>query len=129
MFWPDGAIFRYIGVYTISFFLLLLSPHWPVFTHIGSGWYVWSFCPFFVKCIIFGMYKILNYYIKTMVKLSKMLNTKCVYVRSGVKIRSSLAVKVLKVIIKTLPSCYYSNPFLTMGLIFLKNTAAGKTKA
>jgi hypothetical protein len=30
MFWPDGAIFRYIGVYNRLFLFLLLSPHWPV---------------------------------------------------------------------------------------------------
>jgi hypothetical protein len=32
MFRPDGAILRYVGFYTISFFFLLLSPHWPAIT-------------------------------------------------------------------------------------------------
>jgi hypothetical protein len=43
MFRPDGAIFRYIWVFVISFFLVLLSPHWPAFTH-------WE-C---VVCMVFG---------------------------------------------------------------------------
>jgi hypothetical protein len=51
MVWPHGAIFRYIGVYTITS-VSLLSPHWPVFTH-GSVWYVCFFvCPF-VKYIVY----------------------------------------------------------------------------
>jgi hypothetical protein len=33
MFRPDGAIFRYTGVLQWPFSFLLLSPHWPVFTH------------------------------------------------------------------------------------------------
>jgi hypothetical protein len=62
MFRPDGAIFRYIGVYTISFFFLLLSPHWPAFSHIGSSWYIWSlFALFFVEYIINGISKILKH--------------------------------------------------------------------
>jgi hypothetical protein len=41
-----------------------------------------------------------------MVKISKMLNTKCVYVRCGVKIMLDLVLKVLKVIVSLLPFCW-----------------------
>jgi hypothetical protein len=54
MFRPDGAIFRYTGVYTISFLLLPLGVRGMCGLSL----------PFFVKYIIYGMYKILNYYIK-----------------------------------------------------------------
>jgi hypothetical protein len=43
--------------------------------------------------------------INTRVKISNMLNTKCVYVRSGVKIMLGLVLKVLKVIVSLLPFC------------------------
>jgi hypothetical protein len=45
--------------------------------HIGSAWYVWSFYALFVKYIACGISEILNYYVfyvKTRVKISKMLN-------------------------------------------------------
>jgi hypothetical protein len=60
MFRPDGAIFRYIGVLQSPFSFLLLSPHWPVFTH-------WEcvvcmvFYAFFVKYIAYGISKMLKY--------------------------------------------------------------------
>jgi hypothetical protein len=39
---------------------------------------MYGLCPFFVKYIIYEISKILNYYIKTTVKTSKMLNINCI---------------------------------------------------
>jgi hypothetical protein len=42
MFRPDGAIFRYIRSHNHLFLFLLLSLHWPVFTHWECV-YVWFY--------------------------------------------------------------------------------------
>jgi hypothetical protein len=47
MFRPDGAIFRYVYVVIQSPSFLLLSPHWPVFTHWECVVYVSFVCLFF----------------------------------------------------------------------------------
>jgi hypothetical protein len=53
-FGPMGAIFGYVGVYTITFCFLLLSPHWPAFTHWGCVVCMFFVCPFFfVKYIVY----------------------------------------------------------------------------
>jgi hypothetical protein len=57
MFRPDGAIFRYIGVYTISSFLLLLSPHWPAFTHWKYVVCMVFVCPFLWNVLFMGYLK------------------------------------------------------------------------
>jgi hypothetical protein len=62
MFRHDGAILRYVGVHTISFFFLLLSPLASVHTLRVRGIYVFL-CSFFVNYIVYGMCKILNYYL------------------------------------------------------------------
>jgi hypothetical protein len=56
MFRPDGAIF-----YNRLFLFLLLSPHWPVFTHWESVLCMVFICPSVVKCIAYEISKILKH--------------------------------------------------------------------
>jgi hypothetical protein len=55
MFRPDGNIFRYIGVLQSSFSFLLLSSHWPVFTHWECLVCMVFSCPF---CEIYCLWDI-----------------------------------------------------------------------
>jgi hypothetical protein len=55
MFRPDGAIFSYIGVLQSPFSFLLLSPHWPVFTHWECVVCMVLLCPFCKICCLWDI--------------------------------------------------------------------------
>jgi hypothetical protein len=78
MFQPDGAIFRYIGVLQSPVFLLLFSPHWPVFIHWECVVYMFFICPVLRNVLLVGYLniKILFVDVKTgvKIKISKILN-------------------------------------------------------
>jgi hypothetical protein len=57
MFRPNGAIFRYVRVYTITFCFMLLSPHWTAFTHWECVVCMFFVCRFFRKIYCLLGYK------------------------------------------------------------------------
>jgi hypothetical protein len=77
-----------LGFMQSPFYLLVLSPHCQRL-HIGGEWYVCSlFALFSVKYIVYWdveNIKILNCYIKTRVKLSKMSNISVCMLDLGLK--------------------------------------------